>query len=98
MKTMLAAVLALTMGTATAMAQGNGGPAAPITPFTIWSAESAAGKPLTPTSELIRMAHNTPTQIPPVATAQNGQAATRVYVTQSGHGTWLFGPAQNGNG
>ena len=98
MKTMLATMLALAMGTGMAMAQGNGGPAAPITPFTIWSAESAAGKPLTPTSELSQMAHNPPVQTAPVATAQNGQPANHVFVTQSGRGTCLFGPAQNGNG
>jgi|KBSSwiStaDraftv2_1062776.scaffolds.fasta_scaffold2208927_1 hypothetical protein len=97
MKTMFAAVLVLAMGTGMAMAQGNGGPAAPITPFTIWSAEGAAGKPLTPLSELIRMAQRAPAQAPSVATAQNGQA-THLYLTQSGRGTWLFRPAQNGNG
>ena len=34
---------------------------------------------------------------PAVATAQNGQAV-RAYVTQSSHGTWLFGPSQGGDG
>ena len=34
---------------------------------------------------------------PAVATAQNGQAV-RTYVTQSSHGTWLYGPNQTGDG
>jgi hypothetical protein len=34
---------------------------------------------------------------PPVATAQNGQAA-RAYVTQSSRGTWLFQGSHGGDG
>ena len=114
MKTIFAAAVALAMGTGVALADGaNGnGPVAPNTPFTIWSMQSQNGKPFTPTSELMRMAHNgqgldgvsaphgvaqnAPAQTPSVAVAQNGQAV-HTYVTQSGHGTWLFAPAQNGN-
>jgi len=112
MKTIFAAAVALAMGTGVALADGNGnGPVAPNTPFTIWAMQGGNGKPFTPTSELTRMAHdgqgagvspphsvaqNAPAQTPSVATAQNGQAV-HTYVTQSGHGTWLFVPAQNGN-
>lgn len=39
-----------------------------------------------------------PAQVAPaVATAQNGQVV-QAYVTQSGRGTWLFPPNENGNG
>jgi hypothetical protein len=34
---------------------------------------------------------------PDTATAQNGQVI-QAYVTQSGRGTWLFPPNENGNG
>jgi hypothetical protein len=57
MKTMMVAATALAIGMGVAQAQGVG-PSAPATPFTIWSMESAAGRPLTPLSELIRKAHN----------------------------------------
>ena len=63
MKTItVAAVLATGMATSTAMAQSNpgangNGPAAPATPFTIWSMESQTGKRMIPTAELMRMAH-----------------------------------------
>ena len=62
MKTMIvaAAALAIGVGTGTAVAQNtaNGnGPAAPATPFTIWSMESQTGKRMIPTAELMRMAH-----------------------------------------
>jgi hypothetical protein len=58
-KTMVAAALALAMGTGMALAQAGGvGPPTPITPFITWETEGAAGKPLTPMSELIRKAHN----------------------------------------
>jgi hypothetical protein len=56
-KTMTAAVaLALAIGTGSACAQGVG-PAAPITPFTIWSMEGGNGKSFTPMPELMRKAH-----------------------------------------
>ena len=55
MKTMFAAAIALAMGTGTALADG---PYAPITPFVIWIGQNAAGMPLTPMPELMRMAHN----------------------------------------
>ena len=62
--------------------------------------QSATGKPFTPTSEMMQIAHNgqglNGAPAPSVASAQIGQAA-HVYVTQSGHGTGLFAPAQNGN-
>jgi hypothetical protein len=59
MKTMVAAAFALAMGTGAALAQGGaGGPPAPTTLFNIWSMESAAGKPLTPMSELMRRGRN----------------------------------------
>ena len=65
MKTVIvaAAALAMGMGTAVADSSSNGGangngPAAPITPFTIWSMESQTGKRMIPMSELMRMAHN----------------------------------------
>ena len=39
-----------------------------------------------------------PTQnLPAVATAQNAQG-THAYVTQSNHGTWLFGSGHGGDG
>ena len=63
MKTMIvASVLATGMATGTAVAQSNpgangNGPAAPATPFTIWSMESQTGKRMIPTAELMRMAH-----------------------------------------
>ena len=108
MKTIVAAAVALAIGTGTALAhEANGGPLPPATPFAIWQQESAAGKPLTPMSELMRMAdngqglnglaQNIPAKTPPVATAQNGQAV-HAYITQSDPGIWLFAPAQNGNG
>ncbi len=34
---------------------------------------------------------------PATATAQNGQVI-QAYITQSGRGTWLFPPNENGNG
>jgi hypothetical protein len=55
MKTTIGAAIALAMAMGTALAQG---PLAPNTPFGIWQQEGAAGKPLTPTSELMRRAHN----------------------------------------
>jgi hypothetical protein len=59
MKTMLAAAIALAMGTGAALAQGGGGgPPAAITPFSIWSMENGAGKPHTPMSELLRKGRN----------------------------------------
>ena len=107
MKTMIAAAVALAMATGTALADGgNGGPLPLTTPFAIWQQESASGKPLTPTSELLRMAdngqrsnglaQNIPAQTPSVVTAQNGRAV-HAYATQSGHDISLFAPAQNGN-
>jgi hypothetical protein len=62
MKTMIAAITALMMGTGTALAQSNlgsngNGPAGPITPFTIWQMQSQTGKPMIPMAELVRMAH-----------------------------------------
>jgi hypothetical protein len=53
-----AAAIALAMGTGTALAQGGVGPPTPVTPFTTWEKEGAAGKLLTPMSELIRKAHD----------------------------------------
>jgi hypothetical protein len=61
MKTIMflgAAAIALAMGTGTALAQGGVGPPTPVTPFTTWETEGAAGKPLTPMSELMRKTHN----------------------------------------
>ena len=63
MRTIIAPAAALAMGMAmgTAVAQNsaNGnGPAAPITPFTIWSMESQTGKRMIPMPELIQMAHD----------------------------------------
>jgi hypothetical protein len=65
MKTMIVAAIALAMGIGTAVADSssNGGangngPAAPITPFTIWSMQSQTGKRMIPMAELMRMAHN----------------------------------------
>jgi hypothetical protein len=43
------------------------------------------------------MAHAPAQNAPAVATARNGQAV-QTYVTQSSHGTWLFGPSQGGDG
>ena len=61
MKTILAAAVALAMGTGMAFAgEGEGGPLPPTTSFAIWQQEGAAGKPLTPTSELLRMADKRP--------------------------------------
>ena len=61
MKTMIVAAAALAMGMGTALAQANtangNGPAAPITPFTIWQMQSQTGKRMMPTAELMRMAH-----------------------------------------
>jgi hypothetical protein len=62
MRTMIVAA-ALAMGMGTAVAQSNlgangNGPAAPITPFTIWSMQSQTGKRMIPTAELMRMAHH----------------------------------------
>jgi hypothetical protein len=59
MKTMLAAAIALAMGTGAALAQGGGGgPPAAITPFSIWSMENGAGKPYTAMPELLRKGRN----------------------------------------
>ena len=55
MKTMFAAAIAFAMGTGMALADG---PPTPVTPFTMWEKEGAAGKPLTPMSEFMRKAHN----------------------------------------
>jgi hypothetical protein len=62
MRTIIAPAAALAMGMAMGMAvaqnSANGnGPAAPITPFTIWSMESQTGKRMISTAELMRMAH-----------------------------------------
>ena len=57
-KTMFSAAIALAMGTGMAFAQGAVGPPTPVTRFTTWETEGAAGKPLTPMSELMRNAHN----------------------------------------
>jgi hypothetical protein len=62
MRTMIVAA-ALAMGMGTAVAQSNlwangNGPAAPITPFTIWSMQSQTGKRMIPMAELLRMAHH----------------------------------------
>jgi hypothetical protein len=84
MKTMIAAAFALAMGMGTALAQSNlgangNGPAAPMTPFTIWQMQSQTGKPMIPTEELMRMAHRgqglnaTPA---PVAESPSAQTAT----------------------
>jgi hypothetical protein len=61
MRTMIITA-ALAMGMGAAAAQSNNGsngngPAAPITPFTIWSMQSQTGKRMIPTTELMRMAH-----------------------------------------
>jgi len=58
-----------------------------------FAGEGEGGPAYSPQQALVAQA---PAQTSPVATAQNGQV-THVYVTQSGHGTWLFAPAQNGN-
>jgi hypothetical protein len=58
MKTMFAAAIVLATGTGAALAQGGAGPPTPVTPFTMWEKEGAAGKPLTPMPELMRKAHN----------------------------------------
>jgi hypothetical protein len=63
MRTMIVAAAALSMGMGSAVAQqANGananGPAAPITPFTIWQMQSQTGKRMIPTAELMRMAHH----------------------------------------
>ena len=57
-KKMFAAAIAFAMGTGTALAQNGAGPPTPVTPFTTWEKEGAAGKPLTPMSELMRMGRN----------------------------------------
>ena len=57
MKTMFAAGIAFAVGTGMALAQGGGG-GTPVTQFNTWEKEGAAGKPLTPMSELMRKAHS----------------------------------------
>jgi hypothetical protein len=62
MKTLIVAAFAMGVGMGTAAAQSNlgsngNGPAAPITPFTIWSMQRQTGKRMIPTTELMRMAH-----------------------------------------
>jgi hypothetical protein len=58
----LIATLALVFAPAAAFADGNGGPAAPISAFTIWQQEGSQGKAFTPLSVLAQQAHNGPTQ------------------------------------
>jgi hypothetical protein len=62
MKTLIVAAAAMGVGMSTSLAQPNSangnGPAAPITPFTVWSMESQTGKRMIPMPELIKMAHD----------------------------------------
>ena len=57
---MLIMTLALIVAPAAAFAENNGGPAAPISAFTIWQQQSSQGKAFTSLSVL--QARNGPTQ------------------------------------
>jgi hypothetical protein len=59
---MLIVILALIIAPAAAFADGNGGPAAPISAFTIWQQQGSQGKAFTPQSVLAQQARNGPTQ------------------------------------
>ena len=59
---MLIMTLALIVAPAAAFAESNGGPAAPISAFTIWQQQSGQGKAFTSLSVLAQQARNGPTQ------------------------------------
>jgi hypothetical protein len=61
MKTLIM-ILPLIVAPTAAFADGNGGPAAPISAFTIWQQQSSQGKAFTPLSVLAQQARNGPTQ------------------------------------
>jgi hypothetical protein len=83
MKTMLlAAAAALSLGIGSAYAGDGEGPSGTY----VYPGSIYAGAEVP--------AQNAPS----VATAQNGQAHTHVYVTHSTQGTWLFPPNQNQGG
>lgn len=58
----LIVILALTIAPVAAFADGNGGPAAPISAFTIWQEQGSQGKTFTSLSVLAQQARNGPTQ------------------------------------
>jgi hypothetical protein len=51
-----------------------------------------------PNTSFTQLPGVSPTLPAPNAAAATAQAGTHAYVTQSGHGTWLFPPHQGGNG